>query len=513
MTGEPLALTLDVGTSSTRVLLWDAQGREIEGVKAQVQYQMHTTPDGGMFMPAEELRGHVADCMDQAMGQIGDRAASIACVGMSTFWHSVVGLDAGGEPITPILNWADQRSGAVAQRLRHDLDIHAIHQRTGCVIHSSYYPAKLVWLRETQRDLYDRVARWASPSEYLYGCWFGPDARRVSVSMASGTGLFNQGQNQWDEETLSALDIPVETLSPVVNLTERAQGLAGEWAARWPVLRDVPFFPAVGDGACGNVGSGCITPLRFAINMGTSGAIRALWTEEPLPVISAEHQKTTVHAPQLVTPSGLWRYRADSTRPLLGAAFSDGGIDYQWLTRLFQLPGADEVEKQVAQMEPGGHGLTFLPFLAGERSLGWNPDARAALLGMNLDTSPIEIARAVMEAIALRFALAAGRLRDVFPQANEIVASGGVFAHSPAWAQMFADAIGQPLTLALEAEASSRGAGLLALEAAGLAPNAAEAEARMGRSFAPDPARHARYLELAATQQKYYTQLIDKETV
>ena len=115
---------------------------------------------------------------------------------------------------------------------------------------------------------------------------------------------------------------------------------------------------------------------------------------------------------------------------------------------------------------------------------------------MNLDTSPVEIVHAAMEAVALRFALAAQRLRDVFPQAQEIIASGGVFAHSPAWAQMFADAIGQPMTLALEAEASSRGAALLALEAAGLLPSTAEAEARLGQTFAPDPARHARYQEL-----------------
>ena len=398
----------------------------------------------------------------------------------------------------------------MAKRLRRDLNTHAIHQRTGCVIHSSYYPAKLVWLRETQRALYDRVTRWASPAEYLYGCWFGPDARRVSVSMASGTGLFNQQENRWDEETLRVLDIPVETLAPIVNLTERAQGLVPEWANRWPALRDIPFFPAVGDGACGNVGSGCITPLRFAINLGTSGAIRALWTEESLPVISADHQKTTIHAPRLVTPGGLWRYRADSRRPLLGAAFSDGGVVYAWLTRTLQLPAASELEQQLAAMEPGAHDLTFLPFLAGERSLGWNPNARAALIGMNLDTSPVEIVRASMEAIALRFALAAQRLRDVFPQAEEIIASGGAFAHSPTWAQMFADAIGQPMTLALEPEASSRGAALLALEAAGLLLSTAEAEARLGQTYTPDPARHARYQELLATQQKLYTQLIEQ---
>ena len=510
MTGEPLALSLDVGTSSTRVLLWDGRGREVDGVRAQVQYQMHTTEDGGVEMPAGELLAHVSDCLDQALAQMGDKAGAIQCAGMSAFWHSVVGLDADGNPITPLYNWADQRSASVAQRLRRDLDAHAIHQRTGCVLHSSYYPAKLVWLRETQRELYDRVARWASPSEYLYGCWFGPNARQLSVSMASGTGLFHQQQCRWDEETLRVLDIPQEKLAPIINLTERTQGLQGEWAQRWPALKDVPFFPAVGDGACGNVGSGCLTPARFAINLGTSGAIRALWKEDTSPVVSADHQQTTVHAPQLVTPSGLWRYRVDTHRPLMGAAFSDGGNVYQWLNRTLQLPPADELEKQVAQMEPGAPGLTYLPFLAGERSLGWDPDARASLIGMNWDTSPVEIVHACMEGIGLRFALAAQKLRDVFPQTEEIIASGGVFSHSPTWAQIMADAIGQPLTLALEAEASSRGAALLALEAAGLLPSITEADARLGQTFAPDTNRHSRYQEMLEVQQKLYKKLISQ---
>ena len=513
MTEATLALTLDVGTSSTRVLVWDASGRELDGIRAQVQYQMHTTSDGGVFMDAVELRSHIADCLDQALVQLGDRASAIKAVGMSAFWHSVIGLDADGEPVTALYNWADQRSGAVARRLRRDLDAHGIHQRTGCVLHSSYYPAKLVWLRETQRALYDRVVRWASPSEYLYGCWFGPTARRVSVSMASGTGLFNQQQNRWDEETLRLIDIPEEKLAAIVNLSDRAQGLQEPWAARWPALKDVPFFPAIGDGACGNVGSGCITPQRFAINLGTSGAIRALWTEAALPVISADHQKVTVHASQLVIPAGLWRYRADDRRPLLGASFSDGGVVYAWMLRTLQLPSAEELEHQIAAMEPGTHGLTFMPFLAGERSMGWNSEAQAAFLGMNLDTSAVEMVRAAMEAIALRFALAAKRLRDVFPQATEIIASGGVFAHSPTWAQMFADAIGQPMTLALESEASSRGAALLALEAAGLLASAAETEARMGQTFVPQPEFHARYQEMLALQQKYYNQLIDQNIV
>jgi gluconokinase len=498
---EPLILTLDMGTSSARVLLWDVQGNQVEEVHAQRRYSMHTTPDGGVEMPIEELTAYVETCLDQAIAQAGERASAIRAIGISTFWHSFLGLDAAGRPLTPLYSWADTRSAAVCRRLRQTLDADAIYARTGCVLHPSYYPARLVWLRETQPELYARVARWVSPSEYLFRRWFGESACRISVSMASGTGLLDQAQCVWDIETLAALNVPVEALSSIADLSEAAQGLQPEFASRWPALREVPFFPAVGDGACGNVGSGCTTPDRFAINLGTSGAIRALWREgeESAPRIPA--QKAGI--------SGLWRYRVDTRRPMLGAAFSDGGNVYLWLRCTLQLPSPEEIEAQIAAMEPGAHGLTTLPFLAGERSLGWNPDARAALLGMNLDTSPIEIVRAEMEAIAMQFASAAERLRAVFPEEKEVIASGGVFGNSPAWAQIFADALGQPLTLAEEPEASSRGAALLAMEAGGLIPDVASLPAHLGRVFLPDPTRQARYHELRARQQAYYRLLME----
>jgi gluconokinase len=497
MSDSPLTLTLDIGTSSTRVLLWDTQGHEVEGVRAQIPYEMHTTPDGGVEMPADAMPAYVGTCLDLALTQAGDRVQAIRAVGISTFWHSMLGVDADGSPLTPIYSWADTRAGALAKRLRKDLDAEAIHKRTGCVIHPSYYLAKLVWLRETQPELFSKVKRWVSPSEYLFRRWFGAQAMQVSVSMASGTGLFHQEKGVWDLETLATIQIAPETLSPIIDLKQSSQGLTPEFAHRWPNLKDVPFFPAVGDGACGNIGSGCVSPDRLAINLGTSGAIRAVWDESQTP-----------EAGYAEIPAGLWRYRVDSHRPIIGAAFSDGGHVYAYLTRSLQLPQGDELQKQITAIEPGAHGLTFLPFLAGERSMGWNPDARASLVGLNLDTQPVEILRCAMEAVALRFALAARSLHQLFPQTNQIVASGGALGHSPAWTQMFCDALGQPLTLAAEAEASSRGAALLAMEAAGLISATSDAVARTGQTFQPDANRHQRYEELLDTQQRLYAQLI-----
>ncbi len=497
MPDNPLALTLDIGTSSARVMLWDAQGREVPGVRVQIPYAFDLTADGGVEMPAETLLRHVGECLDAALIQAKDHAAQIKVVGISCFWHSVLGLDRAGKPLTPLYNWADARAGQSATLLRNRLDVRAVHARTGCILHPSYYPAKIHWIRCAFSEIAPQIATWASPGEYLFRQWFGESARQISVSMASGTGLLNQKSGLWDAEILRDLDVDAETLPPIAAEKEMARGLTREFARRWPALKDVPFLFPIGDGACGNIGSGCALPDAFAINVGTSGAIRAVWRED------------SEDAPQLDTPFGLWRYRVDARRPLMGAAFSDGGNVFAFWNSLLKLPPAEELDARLAALEPGFHRLTFLPFLGGERSLGWHSDARAALLGMNLGTDAVAILHASLEAVALRFGLAAQRLKSVFPNAKQVIASGGALAKSNYWAQAFADCLGQPLTLAEEPEASSRGAALLALESAGIIPDAAAIGARLGCTYQPNPAHAERYAELLATQQSYYDRLVE----
>ena len=525
---DALTLSLDIGTSSTRALLWDAAGREVEGAAAQVPYQMITTPDGGVEMASEDFVRCVGACIDMALRRAGNRADRIRAVGISTYWHSLIGLDSSGQPLTPIFSWADTRAGAAARELRERWRESAVHARTGCMIHPSYYPAKLTWLRETRPETYARVTRWASPSEFLLGQLFGDRERRVSISMASATGLFDQKRCIWDPVTLKALDLPVETLAPIVDLTQPAVGLRDPFAGRWPALKVVPFFPAVGDGACGNIGSGCVSPAAMAINLGTSGAIRVVWDEQmrgPSPALRKHATAAVPAAPasagkrdgpaararvpeDLRVPPGLWRYRVDRRRPIIGAAFSDGGNEFAWMNSTLRLPPPEELERALAERRTTPSDLIFLPFLAGERSLGWNPEARASLVGLNLNTSPTDILCAALEAVALRFALAADLLHGMFPSAETIIARGGALPHSAAWAQMFADAIGKPITLAAEPEASSRGAALLAMEAAGIIENVGQVRAQLGAAYTPDAATHSRYKELLERQQELYRALI-----
>jgi gluconokinase len=172
-----------------------------------------------------------------------------------------------------------------------------------------------------------------------------------------------------------------------------------------------------------------------------------------------------------------------------------------WLRNLVRLPADDEVEAALAAAEPDSHGLTVLPFLAGERSPGWRSQQRAAISGLSLDTTALDIARAGLEAVALRLALVYALLAPLATPGHAIVASGGAL-RSRAWAQAIADALGQPLQLSSEEEATSRGAALLALESLGRVDDVRSLQAPPGPSVVPDRHRHARYREALRRQRR-----------
>lgn len=485
----PLIVALDIGTSSVRALIFDRRGCPLAGLEGRAAYAMEVTPDGGVQTDADAMVARAVTCLDALLAALGAHPLPIAAVATSAFWHSLVGVDASGHAVTPLYGWGDTRSQAEAAALRQRLDEGAVHARTGCPFHPSYLPAKLLWLSRAAPAAFRRIARWMSVGEYLHLCLLG--RATCSLSMASGTGLFNQQEGTWDAEVLHAIPIGPEHLSPLTDLDAPIAGLRGEFASRWPTLREALWFPALGDGACSNVGSGCTGPGRVALTVGTSGAMRAL-----------------CDAPAVRVPWGLWAYRLDRRRAVLGGALSSGGDVFAWLQEVLRLGTAEEVERELAALPPDGHGLTCLPFLMGERSPGWAAEARGALVGLRLTTRPIEILQAALEAIAYRFALIHELLGQTLPGPAEIVASGGALLRSPAWMQMMADVLGEPVTASAEPEASSRGAALLALEALGHLPDLAAAPAAVGRTFSPEPGKHQRYREGLKRHRGLYEALV-----
>lgn len=481
----PFILSLDIGTSSTRAVLFDRFARPLPNLLAQVPNHLRTTPDGGAEFELAEFLTSVVAVIDEVIDLAGPLANQIGGVAMATLVSNIAGLDAAGQPVTPVYTYADTRNAPEAEALRQEFgNSSAVHDRTGCLIHSSYLPARFLWLARTQPELLARVHAWVSIGEYLLQEFFGQ--RLVSFSVASWTGLLNRHELTWDRTWLARLPVQESQLSPLANVDQSLSGLRPSWAERWPALKNVPWFPAMADGAVANLGSGCDTPYRVALTIGTTGAMRVV-LDQTIPAI----------------PGGLWAYRVDKRRALLGAATSEGGNVFAWLRQTLQLPG--HVEAELACLSPTAHGLTVLPFVAGERAPGWRGELRASLIGFTLNTRPIDILRASLEAIAYRFALIHQRLASHLPPDHQIIASGSGLLSSPAWLQIMADVLGRPLIASAEQEATSRGAALLALEALDLLE---DRPAALGKIYHPNPTHHAPYQAALAKQVDCYNALL-----
>ena len=146
----PLTLAVDAGTSSVRALVFDQRGNPVAGAEEQLSYRIDTTPDGGATFDARTLLDLTVEAIDRLVESLGSTAHQIAAVGTTSFWHSLLGLDRGGQPCTPVYYWADTRSAPDALVLRQELDARDVWQRTGCRLHPSYWPARLRWLQRTE---------------------------------------------------------------------------------------------------------------------------------------------------------------------------------------------------------------------------------------------------------------------------------------------------------------------------------------------------------------------------
>jgi len=468
-----LIVALDVGTSSARALCFDLTGAQV-GAIAQIPYSQTTSDDGGVECDALMLLGLVEHCLHTVLESVEGEVVAVAT---SCFMHSLMCVDADGNPKSGVLSWADNRSRAHVGVLRELLDEDETRARTGCPFHTSYWPAKLLWLRDARPELFEAKHSWMSFGEFLARRWC--QETRVSFSMASGTGLFNGERCDWDEETLAHLPVKRAQLSLPCDF-DAPLDMSEEFLAQFPRLKGAKMFPAMGDGACSNIGGGGRDAKMMALNAGTSGALRVV-----LPGFTG--------AP----PRGLWRYRVDRNRALVGGAISNVGNALAWARSVLNLP--DDWEREIGAMEVGAHGLAVLPFLAGERAPIWNPNVHFALAGATLHTSPVGMMRAIMEGAVLRYRVVFDLLRPLAPDA-QIIFSGGALEHVPVWQTMLCDALGQKLCASKESEASARGAALFAIEAMGVPLEEAVYATQCGAEIEPNLANTALYERALETQ-------------
>ncbi len=481
-----LILGLDIGSSSVRGALFDASVRMQPKTLVRNERSLTAIRDGGAEIDAEKAFHQVVSTIDAVLENSAKINGEIVGGASCTFWHSLMGIDKEGKPTTPVYGWADNRSRTFVDGLRNRFDETEIHNRTGARFHSSFWPAKLLWLRKTEPEIWARTDKWISFGDYVSHKLFG--RLMTSVSIASGTGIFDIRKCEWDAERIKDLKIGLKQLPEISPNDNFETGLTGKWRKRWPRLAAVGWTLSIADGVANNIGSGCVDETNAALMIGTSGAMRVVYKGDP---------------PKKI-PSGLWCYRVDHDRVIVGGALSDGGGLYDWLKRNLRIEISDAaIGKEMGRRGADAHGLTFLPFLAGERSTGYNEFATGSIHGLTTVHDAIDILQAGMESVAFRFADIFGQLTSIFPDLT-IVASGGALDASPVWKQIIADIIGRDIELSAATEASLHGAVLLALESTGKIVLTDKISAAKQKQISFHPECHSIYKAAKKRHQKYY---------
>ena len=433
-------LAVDVGTSSVRAQIFDADAQEREPARRNY--------------PGEDDPARIVALVREAVEEaVGDESCD--AVGGSCFGHSLLAVDEQGKPLTPILGWRDTRSADAADWLTRRLDAAAVHARTGCQIHTSYWPAKFAWLAKTEPEVFRGAHKFVSFCDVVYAELIGKPVA-TSLSIASATGLLELHARAWDQELLDTLGLEPERL---------------------PTIDDAAidgWYPALLDGGCSNLGAGCLSRDRAALMIGTSGAFRTVYE-------TAEAESRP----------GLFLHWLDDRRVVEGGSLSDGGSLVHWLNETLK-----EAEGTLGDRDPESHGLTFLALLGGERSPGWHQHAKGAVTGLTFATTPFDIRQAALEGVAFTFA----SIAELMPEVEHVVATGAGLLKNRDWLQIMADALARPVTASAVKEASLRGAAVYALERLGESPPAGG----LGEVFDPRPDHADAYRAARDRHRKLY---------
>ena len=322
----------------------------------------------------------------------------------------------------------------------------------------------------------------------------------ISYSVASWTGIFDRKKLKWNESILNSINLESSYLPELKSYDFSLQGLSETFNKRWKNLNDSVFFLPVGDGVSSNLGVGCNTEGKIALSIGTTGALRVLT------------KKTNLKIPQ-----GLWAYKLSTENSLIGGAFSEGGNVGLWLKKLMNMQeNSEEVDniefnKELEQLllrsKPDGHGLTVLPFLAGERAVGWAENATGTLSGMRLSTTQTDIYQAFLESIAYRFGLVSRRLMTVLGEESSVIASGGAIKASRYWLQMISNVLGMKVSVSNVEQDTGKGTAILALVGLGIKKTFNDFEFEISDTYNPDEKSMIIYQNAMDRQEELYSKI------
>ena len=469
-------LGIDCGTQSTKALLLDADTGE-ELAVGRADHELIAAADGTREQdPAwwlDAMRIAVREALAESPG------TAVGGIGVSGQQHGLVALDARDRPVRPAKLWNDTTTAQDCEALTGRMGGEAaVHAATGNVFLPGYTAPKIEWLRRVEPASYAEASRFGLPHDYLNLWLTGSFA--TEAGDASGTAYLDARTRAYAPTALAAIDDARDwdaALPPVLDADAVLGTLRAEAAAALGLPVGIPVSVGGGDNMCAAIGVGAVVPGVAVMSLGTSGTVFGHATGpaiDPLREVSAFCDST-----------GGWL-------PL--ACVLNCTLPLEWARDLFGLDHAG-FDALVSGVPAGARGLTFVPYLDGERTPN-RPDASGELLGLRSHHGRAEVSRAVLEGVTAGLAHALRAFRRTGTAAGELLLVGGA-ARSEVWAQLLADWLDLPIARPSVAEAAARGAALQAAHVVGGFPihrrvaTDARWEPRPGTGVAEVAATHA----------------------
>jgi xylulokinase len=401
--------------------------------------------------------------------------AGLACVSLSGQMMGALLLDAENRPVRPAIIWADTRSVKQCDALVDRVGMAAGYRMIGHRLNPTYTLSKLMYVRDTEPDAFSRATQVMQAKDFVGLLLTGVPG--TDPSDASSMNAFDQQTRGWSPELLQAAGIPADLFPPILP-SASIRGTVRNAESGLPI--GLPVVVGGGDGPCAAVGAGVTGPDRPAYAYLGSSSWVSVAADEPL------------HDPQMRTMT------FDHVVPgrfVPTATMQAGGASIEWVTDLLNPGNFDELLGAAGNTTAAEDGLLFLPYLLGERSPYWNPRARGTFIGLHKQHGPAEMARAVLEGVAMNLRVGLDAFAEMGRPADAVDAIGGG-ARSDAFMQVLADVWGVPVRRrSLVEEANSLGAAVIGAVAVGLLDDFDRAAdfSDVVRTFTPDDARHGRY--------------------
>ena len=480
-----LFIGVDLGTSAVKLLLMDENGKICKIVSREYPlYFPHPgwseqNPEDWFVQSMEGIRELTADCdKSQVQG-----------ISFGGQMHGLVALDNQDQVIRPAILWNDGRTGKQTDYLNQVIGKDKLSEYTANIAFAGFTAPKILWMKENEPDNFAKICKIMLPKDYLAYKLSGSFC--TEYSDASGMLLLDVEHKCWSEEMLKICGITKEQLPKLYESWEVVGTLKKEVAAELDLPENVKVIAGAGDNAAAAVGTATVGDGGCNISLGTSGTLfissKTFGVDENNALHSFAH--------------------ADGNYHLMGCMLSAASCNKWWMDDILKTKAYQEEQAGITKL--GENRVFYLPYLMGERSPHNDPDARAAFIGMSMDTTREDMTQAVLEGVAfgLRDSLEVARSIGVSPERTKICGGG---AKSPLWRKIIANVMNMKVDIIESEEGPGYGAAILAAVGCGVFSSVEEAAKKLVKVVAteePDPELTAKYEERYQKFRKLYPAL------